>query len=192
MRFPPEAGVTLGKDDDFMQKRFALAAAFAAMPLMTAVAQSPAPRNVISLQPLSAMMTVYSGEFERQATKSVSWGVGATYWSAGDSGDEVNYTSGDLKLRYYPSGSALAGFSLGMSAGFSNVGAKSTSGVDESVGGPSIGILLEHQWLMGAKKSFALSLGGGAKMLMVNEDEVTNSTFTARYPTARVSIGYAF
>ena len=53
-------------------------------------------------------------------------------------------------------------------------------------------MLLEYQWLMGAKKSFALALGGGAKALIVNEDQVTNSTFTAHYPTARVSIGYAF
>jgi hypothetical protein len=45
---------------------------------------------------------------------------------------------------------------------------------------------------MGAKRNFALALGVGAKAVQVNEDEITNNDFTARYPTARISVGYAF
>jgi hypothetical protein len=175
-----------------MRNRFNLLAAIVALPVATATAQTAAPRNVVSIQPLSAVMTVYSGEFERAVGKAASWGVGATYWNAGDSGDEVTYSSGDFKLRYYPSGAALQGFAFGLSAGYSSVSGKSSTGVDESAGGPSAGILLEYQWLMGTKRNFALGLGAGAKMLMVSEDDVSSSNFTARYPTARVSVGYAF
>lgn len=174
-----------------MRNRFAVIAALAAMPLATAAAQNNPPRNVLSIQPLSAVMTVFSGEYERATSRSVSFGLGATYWDAGNTGDEVTYTSGDLKLRYYPSGVALQGFSVGATAGYSNVAAKS-AGVDESVSAPSFGVLIEYQWLMGTKRNFAMTLGGGAKMLTISENEVTSANFTARYPTARISIGYAF
>lgn len=176
-----------------MRNKVLAVAAAALMPFAAASAQNAAPRNVISVQPLNAMMTVYSGEYERQVGTAVTFGVGGTYWNASEAGDEASYTSGDIKLRYYPSGAALAGFSLGASGGFTQVSARDAgSTIDESESGPTFGVLLEYQWLMGAKKSFSLALGAGAKMLFVNEDNVTNASFTARYPTARVSIGYAW
>jgi hypothetical protein len=172
-------------------RSLALAAvASLALPLV-ASAQDVGPRQVLSFQPLNAMLTVYSAEYERAASKSVSWGVGGTYWNVGDTGDEATYNSGDFKLRYYPGGSALYGFALGGSVGFSSVKGE-TAGVEETASGASLGVLLEYQWLMGAKKNFSLALGAGAKMLMVSEDDVSASDFTARYPTARVSVGWAF
>jgi len=175
-----------------MRNRLAVAAAVLALPFAAATAQKAAPRNVISLQPLSAMLTVYSGEYERSMSKSVTWGLGGTYWDAGDAGDEVKYSSGDFKLRYYPMGSALYGFSVGGTVGYSSVKGTSSTGVDETAGGASVGILLEYQWLMGQQKNFALALGAGAKALMVNDDDISSADFTAHYPTARVSIGWAF
>lgn len=174
-----------------MRTPLLLAAAFLAVPFATAAAQTSEARNVISIQPLGAMLTVYAVEFERAASPTLTWGVGATYWDAGDEGDELSYNSADLKVRYYP-GTALHGFSFGGSLGYASVGATSTEGVDESVSGLSVGVLLEYQWLLGAKRNFSVSLGGGAKALMVKDDEVSSSDFTARYPTGRLSIGYAF
>jgi hypothetical protein len=177
-----------------MRNRVLAVAAAALMPFAAASAQANvAPRNVISIQPLNAMMTVYSGEYERAVGKAVSFGLGGTYWNAEDAGDEASYTSGDVKLRYYPSGSALMGFSFGASAGYTSVSANDAgSTVDESEAGPTFGILLEYQWLLGASKSFSVALGAGAKMLFIDEDNLTNESFTARYPTARVSLGFAF
>jgi hypothetical protein len=178
-----------------MRNRVLAVAAAALMPFAAASAQSTAvPRNVISIQPLNAMMTVYSGEYERAVGKAVSFGLGGTYWGADDdTGDEASYTSGDVKLRYYPSGTALMGFSFGASAGYTSVSATDAgSTIDESEAGPTFGILLEYQWLMGASKSFSVALGAGAKMLFIDEENVTNESFTARYPTARVSVGFAF
>ena len=175
-----------------MRNRIVVAAVLAAVPFVGAVAQNKVPRNVVSIQPLSAVMTVYSGEFERSASKAMTWGVGGTYWNAGDTGDEVTYTSADLKLRYYPSGAALQGFSLGGTVGYSNVKGSSTLAGDASAGGASVGVLIEYQWLMGTSRNVALALGAGAKALMVDDSDVSSSNFTARYPTARVSVGYAF
>ena len=67
----------------------------------------------------------------------------------------------------------------------------SNTGGDETVTAPSLGVLLEYQWLMGASKNFALTLGLGAKALSI-KDNFSSSDFVARYPTARVSVGYSF
>lgn len=163
------------------------------MPFTAATAQSDAaPHNVISFQPLSAMLTVYSAEYERQTASAVTVGVGGTYWSLGDGSDDLTYQAADLKLRYYPQGVALRGFSFGGTVGFTSVSGTSTSGADESASGASLGVLLEYQWLMGASRNFALALGAGAKALMIKEETFTSGDFTARYPTARISVGYAF
>ena len=166
------------------------AAAALSLPIVTAAAQGVAtPNNVISIQPLSAMMTVYSGEFERRVGQNVTFGVGGTFWDAGEDGEDVTYTSGDVKLRYYPT-AALRGFSVGVSGGYTNV-SETVGGAKSSQGAPSFGTLLEYQWLMGSRSNLAVTLGAGAKMLFLNEDDF-GTDVTARYPTARISIGWGF
>ena len=186
-----------------MRNRVLTLAAAALMPFAAAstqevpapapVAVVAAPSNVISFQPINAVFEAYSAEYERQVGSAVTLGVGGTYWNLGEDADELTYASGDLKLRYYPNGTALMGFSFGGSVGFTNVsGTSSVDGSEESASGPSFGVLLEYQWLMGAKRNFAVALGVGAKAVMVKEETFTSGDFTARYPTARVSVGFAF
>lgn len=168
-------------------------AATLALPIASASAQTnTVPNNVISIQPLNAIFTVYSGEYERRASQAVTFGFGGTHFSVGEEGvDDVTYTSGDIKLRYYPNGQALVGFSFGASLGYSSVSGRDyVAGVDQKASGMSAGVLLEYQWLMGTRRNVSVALGAGAKMLMVDENDVSNAT--ARYPTARVSVGYAF
>lgn len=45
-------------------------------------------------------------------------------------------------------------------------------------------------WLLGASKAFYVGLGLGAKRLFVDEKEVAD--VSGGYPTARVSVGFAF
>jgi len=172
-----------------MLKSFLATAALVALPLMSAAAQNTAPKNVLSIQPFSAMLTVYAGEYERRVGNSMTLGVGGTYWNAGDEGDDVTYTSGDVKLRFYPQGIPLRGFSLGVSGGYTSVKETIVS-TESSEGGATFGTFLEYQWLMGAKSNFALTFGAGAKMLFVDEEQFND--ITLRYPTARISIGYGF
>lgn len=169
-----------------------LGVAAALTPIMSAAAQQAStPNNVISIQPLSAMYTLYAGEFERRVGQNVTLGVGGTYVQTEneDLGQEASYTSGDIKLRYYP-GVALRGFSLGVSAGYASVSETVTS-VENSGGAPNFGLLLEYQWLLGARSNMAVTLGAGAKKLFIDSDEYTDEVFTT-YPTARVSIGWGF
>lgn len=175
-----------------MRIRVIALVAAAMMPFAAASAQETAigPSNVLSFQPLTAMLTVYAAEYERKTGTALTFGIGGTYSDLGD--NDLTYRSGDLKLRYYPQGTALRGFSFGGSVGYTSVSESLFDGSDASANGPSFGVLLEYQWLMGASRNFALALGLGAKAVMVDEDEFSNSDFIARYPTARVSVGWAF
>jgi|SRR5687767_8428373 len=150
------------------------------------------PSNVLSIQPINAvLLTAWSAEYERKVGGAVTVGVGGTHWDVGEE-DDLTYASADLKLRYYPQGNALQGFAFGGTVGFSSISATSSDGTDESASGPSFGILIEYQWLMGVKRNFALALGVGAKSVMVDEDAISSDDFILRYPTARLSVGFAF
>ena len=149
-------------------------------------------QQVLSVQPLSAMLTVYAGEFERALSPSMTLGVGATYWGVDEDDADASYLSGDLKLRYYPSGRALAGFSFGGSVGMTRVADEDdTDGTTSSATGPTIGTMIEYSWLLNAQRSFYIGLGAGVKALFIDEDEV-DEDLTLRYPTVRFSVGWAF
>jgi hypothetical protein len=164
----------------------------ALLPLSAVLGQAESGRAVLSIQPLSAVFGFYSAEYERAASKTVTWGLGGNYWSLGDDYDgDFKYTSGEFKLRYYPSGVALEGFSVGGSVGYTSVKGRSSTGSTSTEGAPSAGVLLEYQWLLGEKKNFAIALGAGAKALFISEDNF-DSDFVAKYPTARISIGWVF
>jgi hypothetical protein len=163
-------------------------------------ASMPAQKNqVLSIQPLSAMFTVYSAEFERRVSPTMTVGFGATHWGGGFDDDEASadagYTSGDLKVRYYPGAQPFQGFSFGAQAGLTRVTGDVTDNTtgesaEGSTTGPTFGVALDYGWLLGGTKSFYVGLGLGAKMLFIDEDEVDDATL--RYPTARISVGYAF
>jgi hypothetical protein len=175
-----------------MKMRSLLVSAAAVLtPIMSVAAQqASAPKNVISIQPLSAMYSVYTGEFERRLSSNSTFGFGGTYWNSSndDTGGDATYTSGDVKLRYYP-GAALRGFSFGAAAGYTSV-SEDISGTESSGGAPSFGIMLEYQWLLGARNNMAVTLGAGAKKLFIDEADFVD--VIATYPTARVSIGWGF
>jgi hypothetical protein len=173
-----------------MKTLVALVIAVACLPA-AALAQDPA-RNVLTIQPLSAVFGFYSGEYERVVAKTFTWGVGANYWQLGDPGDRVRYTSSEFKLRYYPSGEAPRGFSLGGAIGVTSIKGTTSDGDEASVAGPSLAVLLEYQWLLGEKQDFAVALGAGAKAINVVNADFSNGDYTAKYPTLRISVGWRF
>ena len=170
------------------------------VPSPTGVALPAAKKQVLSVQPITAMFTVYSAEFERALSQSVTLGVGGTFLGADDEeegGDaSLSYTSTDVKLRYYPGASPFQGFSFGVQGGYTRVAGRLTDdasgeSVKGSVGGPSFGVALDYNWLLSASRTFYVGLGVGAKAAFIDDDKLDGDV-TARYPTARVSIGYAF
>lgn len=177
-----------------MRTKLTLVLAAATLVSATAGAQSATPKTtVLSIQPLTAMLTIYSGELEQRLSPTMTVGIGGSHWSAGDT-DKLSYTSGDLKLRYYPEGHALSGFAFGIQGGYTTVSEKWTDGTgaaEEHKGSaPTMGVALDYNWLLGQNRAFYVGLGVGAKKVFINADKFNDPTFT--YPTARVSIGYAF
>jgi hypothetical protein len=51
--------------------------------------------------------------------------------------------------------------------------------------------MLDYNWLVGAQKSFYVGLGAGAKRVFISDKDVSDNA-TVMYPTARISVGWAF
>lgn len=170
-----------------------------ALPAIVSAQAPAAKRNVISIQPLAAMFTIFSGELERAMGQSSTIGVGASYWDTGDKdATSAKYLSGDLKMKYYPQGHALQGFSVGGQVGYTSMTGTETTmtptgttSQEETLSGPTIGVALDYNWLLGANKSFYIGLGAGAKKLFIKDSNILTDVIST-YPTARVSIGWAF
>ncbi|HKN68559.1 MAG TPA: DUF3575 domain-containing protein [Gemmatimonadaceae bacterium] len=155
-------------------------------------AQEPAGKAaVISIQPINAMLTVYAAEAELAMSRSTTIGLGGTYWSPGVTDGDFNYASADLKVRYYPEGRAFQGFSFGGSVGVTHLSATDNNSGAGSASGPSIGVMLDYNWLLGAQKAFYVGLGLGAKTLFISDKSVADEA-TLHYPTMRLSVGWAF
>lgn len=167
----------------------ALVAALAT-PVANAAAQRP--HNVIPVQPFSAMLTALSAEYELALLPKLSFGVGGTSWSVGASGNELTYKSGDAKLRYYFSGEAPSGLSIGASVGYSAIRGELESGEQGTAGAASYGALAEYQLLLGANKRYVVAVGAGVKSLHIDDDKFTHKKFLTSYPTGRFSVGFAF
>lgn len=167
--------------------------------LLAAAAGAQAPTTpktaVLSIQPLSAVFGVYSAEFEKALAPTVTLGVGGSYWSHSDDFGKTKYTSGDLKLRYYPEAHPFRGFSFGGQAGYTSVSDETDYGPGmgsdkNSASGPTLGVALDYSWLLGETKAFYVGLGLGAKKIFASNKDIGDATLA--YPTAHVSIGYAF
>jgi hypothetical protein len=153
----------------------------------------PPPRTqVVSIQPLNAVLDILAVEYEHALSETVTLGVGTTVWGSYLCNCDLSYFSGDLKLRYYPGAKPLEGFSVGMSVGATTVVQSANNGVaGASATGATVGTLLEYAWLVPPRKNFYVAVGAGAKALFIGQHAFSRD-LTLRYPTARVSIGWAF
>ena len=147
---------------------------------------------VLSIQPISAMLTVWAGEAELALSRSATLGFGGTYWGPDITNGDFNYLSGDVKFRYYPDAKPFQGFSFGGSVGVTRVSASDNNTQNTgSATGASIGVMLDYNWLLGTQKSFYVGLGLGAKRLFISDKSISDNA-TVMYPTARISVGWAF
>lgn len=171
-----------------------------AAPLSAQQLQVPAQKQALTIQPISIVVGLYSAEYERAISQSVTLGAGASYWDGfvGDqSSNDDRYLSVDAKLRFYPGEQPLRGFSFGVTGGIARASTQACT-LDNLGGctinrdwrsGPSLGFQLDYNWLLGRRQNFVVALGVGAKRLFVNDH---GDDLTLAYPTGRVSIGLAF
>lgn len=173
-----------------------LLGAFSLMAATASSAQSAVSTKstVLSMQPVTAMFTIYSVEVEQRLGSKLTLGAGGSSWSFGDA-TELAYRSGDVKLRYYPEGHALTGFAFGVQGGYTKIRESSTNSTTGATsthegGAPTAGISLDYNLLLGDNRSFFIGLGTGVKKVFIRSETFNNPVLT--YPTGRFSIGYAF
>lgn len=194
-----------------MIHRFLLSLVIAGAVPSAARAQTPPPPVVratpytqtVSINPLGLPFGIYSAEYEVAVPGGggLAVGVGGTYASdffeddEGDGGDGSRDVWFEGKVLYYPSEVALRGFSTGLTLGYHNARNDggdlfSPGGEVRSEGAPTIGVLLDYNWLLGPRRRFLVGTGIGARRVMKQVD--AGSPLEQVYPDGRLQIGLAF
>ena len=91
----------------------------------------------------------------------------------------------------------LNGFSLGLSVGrthFSTVTDVPISGAEErtTLDFPTIGVLVDYNWMLGARRRFLVGTGLGAKRVLVSSERRDRVGLDPAYMTGRFVVGLAF
>jgi hypothetical protein len=160
-------------------------------------------RAIVALNPLGIPFEVGSVEVEGVVAPGISLGGAASYSALGDDEGEgegdPRFTSGDVKVRYYPGEVALRGFSVGLGLGVTrysevrNVGTGPTPVPQrEAVTAPTISVLADYNFLLGARQRFVVGTGIGAKRLLASEEDRERADAPRAYAFVRFVLGIAF
>jgi hypothetical protein len=148
--------------------------------------------NLVSANPIGLLFEWYNGELEHALSSTTSIAIaGSSFGADFDDNDDERYSVVDAIGRYYPSGRALNGFSIGLSVGFvdyrDNVQADCVFGcIDDSGTAGTIGVRGDYVWILGRDQHFSVAAGIGAKRVLGND------IGTEGLPIGRLSIGYAW
>lgn len=166
----------------------------------------PAVLGTVSINPLGIPFGVAAAEAERTVgTGGVALGVGAFTTIGGDLfDDEYRYTSAQLKLKYYPAERGLRGFAVGVTAGVAHArdvrqvyaydpGSGSFTGVQpvrRSATAPTLGAVLDYNFLIGRRQRFLVGLGVGARRVLAGER--SREPLGHTIPDGRLQIGFGY
>ena len=148
-------------------------------------------RTYIAVNPLGIPFNIASAEVESAVASGITLGGAVSYTSL----SHDRYTTFDAKLRYYPSEVVLQGLSIGASVGhsrFSTLVGSPTGDVRSGLDYNTIGLLVDYNFLLGARKRFVLGTGVGAKRILGNSDERDRLGLSNPLLTVRFVVGLAF
>lgn len=186
---------------------FLVAAPFAAAPLHAQAAALPPTdigpwRQAVAVNALAIPFGLFSGEYEAAlASPGFTIGVGGSWLTTGD--DRDSWVEG--KALYYPGERPFRGFSVGLTAGVHSARNRGDCNDDTLFGcsipdeqrpfktqtAPTLGVLVNYDWLIGRQERFRVGLGLGAKRTL---RDVGNTTGVLQqvYPDGRFVLGVAF
>lgn len=167
----------------------------------TQASTSGTPRRIIAINPFLPLLGSFQGEFEQKLRDNLSVAVSGSYIAPDE--DDEHFTSADVKLRLYPSEKALRGFGIAAGLGVGRQSQIESFACPAIVGyvcndqrrrvtGPTFSVEMQHQWLLGSKRSTAVTIGGGAKRYFIDDSPQGYEVFDQFMPTLRLTIGYAF
>jgi hypothetical protein len=171
---------------------FAVAAALVTVAGTTEAQTAESRRHALSINPLGIPFEYLAVEYEGRVNPAFTLGANVTYFGP----DDNSYTSFEIKGRLYPNERALRGFSIGLTAGYANLeeddcGDTPYPDCSSSDNGPTVGVIIDYNWLLGKTDRFYIGLGTGAKRVLgVDSDDFDD--LPVAYPTIRFQVGYAF
>lgn len=193
-------------------------AAFAAALLLPAAAPAqraarPYVAQTISTNPLVLPFGVASAEYEHVIGRGgFAAGVGGLAIFATGNGSPLDngeqYQSLEAKLKYYPREDGLRGFSVGLTAGVAHARTISfrSSSYDENGNltssftsydrrtAPTLGAVLDYNFLIGRRRNFLIGLGVGAKRTLgaTHGPARGGDALGRTLPDGRLQVGFGF
>jgi hypothetical protein len=195
-----------------LRLRTALAAAVLAAATLAGrlEAQTPVPpvdlgpwRQAFAVNALAIPFGLFSAEYEAAlASPGFTIGVGGSWVTSGD--DRHAWVEG--KALYYPGERPFRGFSVGLTAGIHSARNRGDCENDTLFEGcaipdeqrpfrtetaPTLGVIVNYDWLIGRQERFRIGLGGGAKRTLRDVGR-TSGVLEQVYPDGRFVLGVAF
>jgi hypothetical protein len=158
-------------------------------------AQQPRRANVFSVHPAGAETSLgLAFEYERRVGQAVTLGLTTDLGAFSRDRDGLP-RSASIGARYFFSGEAWRGLSLGTSLGSRQAPNFSTYrlyGQPATVARTTTAVLLDYHWLLGADSRVYLGTGAGIEATWRSRAARLNAGVPLARPTARVSLGIAF
>jgi len=149
-------------------------------------------RTYVAVNPLGIPFNIAAAEIESAVASGITLGGAASYTAL----SHDRYTTFDAKFRYYPSEVVLQGLAIGASLGhsrYSTLVGSATGDVRSGMDYNTIGLLVDYNFLLGARKRFLLGTGVGAKRILGgNDDERDRLGLSNPLLTVRFVLGLAF
>ena len=148
-------------------------------------------RTYIAVNPLGIPFNIAAAEVESALASGITLGGSASYTSL----SHDRYTTFDGKIRYYPSEVVLQGLSIGASVGhsrYSTLVGSPTGDIRSGFDYNTVGLLVDYNALLGARKRFVLGTGIGAKRILGDVGERERVGLNNPLLTVRFVVGLAF
>lgn len=153
-------------------------------------------RGVIGLNPLGIPFDIVSIEGEGAVAPGITAAAALSHFAPEDD----RFTSGDVKLRYYPGETALDGFSVGVGVGFTKRSSTECTYMPDgqcvsdrqSATGPTLSVLADYNFLLGQRRRFFVGTGIGAKRWVVSRDTRERVGAERAWVFGRFLVGLAF
>lgn len=149
-------------------------------------------QTYIAVNPLGVVGDMGTLEVETGVVQGITVGGVASYIDV----DNDRLTTFDVKVRYYPAEVVLRDWSIGGTLGFtrfSKLVELDTGGqVRGTLTAPTLGLVVDKNWLTGRGQHFLIGTGVGAKRVLAGKSKRERADVDRAIFTARLVIGYAF
>lgn len=144
-------------------------------------------RTYVGFNPVGLPADIATFEIESAVAPGITIGGVASYMDISD----TRFTTFDFKVRYYPGEVVLRDWSLGATAGYTRI-SNLVGGTRETLDAPTLGVVLDRNWLYGRSKRFLIGTGIGAKRLIASSADRDRVDVERAIMTVRLIVGFAF